>query len=343
MQQYIDYILEQARALLAIDSPSGFTKEVSDYVVKEYRNLGYEAKKTKKGCVIAHIPGKDVSDGLMFMAHIDTLGGMVAEIKADGRLRILPIGGLNPNNIEGENCKVYTIDGEVFDGTCQLVDASLHVNHKYDDIKRTFDSVEIVLDEKAFSKEEVKKLGINNGDYVCFDPRTVITKKGYIKSRFLDDKLSTAILLGHAKYLKENNITPERDLYHYLTVFEEVGHGASASMIENVSEMISVDMGCVGEGLECKEHQVSICSKDSMGPYHHEVVRKLILTARENEIDYAVDIYPHYGSDVDAALSGGADCRHGLIGPGIYASHGYERGHVDGVKNTFSLLVNYVK
>lgn len=343
MQQYIDYILEQAKVILSMDSPSGFTEKVTDYVVEEYRKLGYEVKKTNKGCVLAHIPGKDTKDGLMLTAHIDTLGGMVAEIKSDGRLRITPVGGLNANNVEGENCKIYTVDGEVYEGTCQLMDASIHVNGKYDEIKRNFDTVEIVLDEKVFSKEDTKKLGIENGDFICFDPRTVITKKGYIKSRFLDDKLSAAILLGQAKYLKEHGMIPERDLYHYLTAFEEVGHGASASMPKNVTEIISVDMGCVGEGLECREHQVSICSKDSMGPYHYEVVRKLILAARENKLDYAVDVYPHYGSDADVALSAGVDCKHGLIGPGIYASHGYERSHVDGVKNTFLLLISYVK
>lgn len=343
MQQYVDYILEQAKVLLSIDSPSGFTDRVADYVIEEYQKLGYEAKKTKKGCVLAHIPGKDQKKGLMLTSHIDTLGGMVAEIKSDGRLRIVPIGGLNANNVEGENCRIYTIDGKVYEGTFQLVNASIHVNGEYDETKRNFNTIEVVVDEKVFSREEIRKLGIENGDYVCADPRTVVTKSGYIKSRFLDDKLSAAILLGQAKYLMEHEIMPERDLYHYLTVFEEVGHGASASIPENVTEIISVDMGCVGEGLECKEHQVSICSKDSRGPYHYEVVRKLILTARENEIDYAVDVYPHYGSDADVALSAGADCRHGLIGPGIYASHGYERSHVDGVENTLRLLMGYVK
>ncbi|MGN0466904.1 MAG: M42 family metallopeptidase [Lachnospiraceae bacterium] len=343
MQKYIDYILEQAKAILAIDSPSGFTKNVADYVMGEYEKFGYGVKKTNKGGVLAHIPGKDIKDGLMLTAHIDTLGGMVAEIKSDGRLRITPIGGLNANNVEGENCKIYTVTGEVYEGTCQLVDASIHVNGKYDEVKRTFDTIEVVLDEKVFSKDETKKLGIENGDYVCVDPRTVITKSGYIKSRFLDDKLSAAILLGQAKYLKECGNMPERDLYHYFTVFEEVGHGASASTPANVTEIISVDMGCVGEGLECTEHQVSICSKDSRSPYHYDVVKKLILAARENKIDYAVDVYPYYGSDADVALVGGADCKHGLIGPGIYASHGYERSHIDGVENTFRLLEAYVK
>ena len=201
--------------------------------------------------------------------------------------------------------------------------------------------MEVVLDEKVASKEDTMKLGIMPGDIVCFEPRTRITKSGYIKSRFLDDKLSVGILLGYAKYLKDENIKLKHKMYHYITVYEEVGHGGAASIPEGVTEMISVDMGCVGEGLNCTEHQVSICAKDSTGPYNYDVVKKMIEVSKENNIDFAVDIYPFYGSDVDVTLKAGYDIRHGLIGAGVYASHGYERSHIDGVKNTLKLLINY--
>ena len=167
-------------------------------------------------------------------------------------------------------------------------------------------------------------------------------RRGYIKSRFLDDKLSVAILLGYAKYLKEENVTPSRPVYQHITVYEEVGHGGSASVPEGVTDILSVDMGCVGDGLECKEHQVSICVKDSGGPYSYDFTGELIAAAKANGIDYAADVYPHYGSDVEATLRGGADARHALIGAGVYASHGYERSHVDGVKNTLELLAAYL-
>ena len=179
-------------------------------------------------------------------------------------------------------------------------------------------------------------------DFVCFDPRTTVTKTGYIKSRFLDDKLSVGILLGYAKYLKEENITTERMVYQHITVYEEVGHGGAASIPEGVTEVISVDMGCVGDGLSCKETQVSICAKDSRGPYNYDVVTGLIKAAKDNDLDFAVDVYPYYGSDADVALTAGYDVRHGLIGAGVYASHGYERSHKDGVKNTFELLRAYL-
>ena len=339
-KKYIEYILKQAEALLAIDSPSGFTEKVTDYLCEEYKRLGYKPVKTKKGGVLVEIGGK--GNAVLTMAHVDTLGGMVAEIKINGRLRLTKVGGLNANNIETENCRIYTLDGKVYEGTVQLTDASIHVNGDYQKSERTFDSVEVLLDEKVSSREDVKALGIENGSFVCMDPRTRITESGYIKSRFLDDKLSVAILLGYAKYLKEENVTLSRPVYQHITVYEEVGHGGSASVPEGVTDILSVDMGCVGDGLECKEHQVSICVKDSGGPYSYDFTGELIAAAKANGIDYAADVYPHYGSDVEATLRGGADARHALIGAGVYASHGYERSHVDGVKNTLELLAAYL-
>lgn len=335
-------MVEETRKILAIDSPSGYTREVADYVMEEYKKLGYEPQLTVKGGILVAIGGRDKENAVQLEAHIDTLGAMVAEIKSNGRLRVTAVGGMNANNAEAENCKVITRFNGSYEGTLQLINASIHVNDEYDGIKRSYDSVEVILDENVKTKEDTEKLGIMTGDFVCFDPRTTVTKSEYIKSRFLDDKLSVGILLGYAKYLKEEHVTPERMIYQHITVFEEVGHGGAASIPEGVTEVISVDMGCVGEGLACDETQVSICAKDSHGPYHYDVVSGLIKAAKENNIDFAVDVYPHYGSDADVALTAGYDVRHGLIGAGVYASHGYERSHVDGVKNTFELLKAYL-
>ncbi len=341
-KNYVDYIVEETQKILAIDSPSGFTKEVADYVMEAYRSLGYEPQLTVKGGVLVAIGGKKKEDAVMLEAHIDTLGAMVTEIKGNGRLKVSPIGGMNANNAEAENCRVYTRFSGKYEGTFQMANASVHVNADYSEAKRKYDAMEVVLDEKVKSKADVEKLGIMAGDVVCFDPRTMVTESGYIKSRFLDDKLSVGILLGYAKYLKEENVEPERMIYHHITVYEEVGHGGAASIPEGVTEVISVDMGCVGDGLSCDETQVSICAKDSRGPYNYDVVTGLIKAAKDNEIDFAVDVYPFYGSDADVALTAGYDVRHGLIGAGVYASHGYERSHKDGVKNTFRLLAAYL-
>lgn len=339
---YTEFAVQKTMELLAIDSPSGYTRAAEDYVAAQFAALGCPVQRTVKGGILADLGGTDADNALLLEAHADTLGGMVAEIKGNGRLRIVNVGGMNANNAEAENCRVVTKFHGVYEGTLQLVNASLHVNGDYSTTGRKFDVMEVVLDEAADTAEAVKALGISVGDFVCFDPRSRVTASGYIKSRFLDDKLSVGILLGFAKYLKDQNITPARRVYVHVTVYEEVGHGGAASVPAGVTEAISVDMGCVGEGLQCTERQVSICAKDSGGPYSYDVVCGLIAAAQKTGADYAVDIYPHYGSDVEATLSAGHDLRHGLIGAGVYASHGYERSHKDGVTNTLKLLEGYV-
>ena len=340
--KYADYAWEQTSALLAIDSPSGYTRKAAEWVREAFEKLGFRAEITVKGGVIIDLGGKDEKDGLLLEAHADTLGAMVAQVKGDGRLKLTALGGMRPENAEAENVKIYTRSGKVIDGTCQLCNASIHVNGSYGDTKRTWDTVEIVLDEDVSSAKDARELGIEVGDIVCFDPRTRRTASGYLKSRFLDDKLSVGILLGFAKYLADNKIVPERRVWAHVTVYEEVGHGGCASVPAGITEAISVDMGCVGAGLQCTERQVSICAKASGGPYSYEVVGKLIAAAKKTEADYAVDIYPFYGSDVEATLRSGVDIRHGLIGAGVYASHGYERSHIDGVLNTLKVLCGYL-
>ena len=342
-KHYADYAWEQTAALLAIDSPSGFTAKAAQWVKNEFSALGFDAQITTKGGVLIDLGGENANDGLFLEAHADTLGCMVAEIKGNGRLRLTNLGGMNPNNAEAENVRVYTRAGRVIEGTCQLCNASIHVNLEYSNTSRKWDVMEIVLDEDVASAADARALGIEVGDIVCFDPRTRRTASGYLKSRFLDDKLSVGILLGFAKYLKDNAIVPARRVYAHVTVYEEVGHGGSASVPAGVTEAISVDMGCVGNGLQCTEKQVSICAKDSGGPYSYEVVGKLIDAAKKTGADYAVDIYPGYGSDVEATLRAGFDLRHGLIGAGVYASHGYERSHIDGVYNTLKVLCGYLE
>ena len=342
MKKYTDFAVEKACAILAVPSPSGCTDEAIAWLEREFAALDIPTRRTVKGGLVADFGGRDDRNALFLEAHCDTLGGMVAEIKPNGRLRIVNIGGMNANNAEAENAIVLTRKNQKYEGTLQLINASLHVNEGYNDTLRGWDKMELVLDENVESAGDVLALGINVGDYVCFDPRTRVTESGYIKSRYLDDKLSVGILLGLAKYLKDEHITPERRVYAHFTVYEEVGHGGCASVPDGVTEALVVDMGCVGEGLTCTERMVSICAKDSSGPFCREIVLKLIDAAERAGAVYAVDIYPRYTSDAATTLKAGHDVKHGLIGAGVYASHGYERSHRDGVENTLKLLAAYI-
>ena len=341
-RSYAEYAAEAAAQLIAVDSPTGYTAAAAAWVKDAFAALGFEAALTRKGGVLVDLGGADETDALLLEAHTDTLGAMVAEVKGSGRLRLTALGGMNAYNGEAENVRVHTRDGRVIEGTLQLCNASLHVNPDYNDAKRNFDTTEVVLDEDVNSAADTRALGVEVGDFVAFDPRTRITESGYIKSRFLDDKLSVGILLGFAKYLKDNGIVPARRVYVHVTVYEEVGHGGSSSVPAGVTEAISVDMGCVGDGLQCTEKQVSICAKDAGGPYNYDVVGALIAAAKKENADYAVDVYRFNGSDVEMTLRAGYDIRHGLIGAGVYASHGSERSHIDGVWNTLKVLKGYL-
>ena len=336
--EYHEYIVEQTEKVIGIDSPTGYHYNVQKYLVDTIQAMGFEVRTLRKGGVIANLGGE--GNPLMMLAHVDTLGAFVHYIKGNGRLAISN-GTLNPNNIETENVRVITRSGAVYEGTIQLENASVHVNPDVN-AERKFTNLEVVLDEDVTSKEDVEKLGICAGDFLAVEPRFQVTEKGYIKSRFLDDKASSGVLLGIAKYVSEHPGCLKRNVQLFFTTFEEIGHGAAAGIPEEIEDLLAVDMGCVGDHLACTEKQVSICAKDSSGAYHFEMTNELIEVAKEHGIDYAVDIYPSYGSDAGAALRSGKDVRYALIGQGVYASHGYERTHKDGMKQTFELALNYV-
>jgi putative aminopeptidase FrvX len=339
--KYLEFAIDQIETLCKIPSPSGFTKLATDYLVSEFDKLNFKPIISRKNSILVDIGGE--GHPIILAAHVDTLGAMVRKVKTNGRLRLTKIGGYPENNIEGENCIIHTRFGKKYSGTIQIENPAIHVNSKLGKIKRSDKNIEIVIDEKVKNEDDVKKLGISPGDIITFDPRTIITNSGFIKSRHLDDKASVGLLISLARLAADNEISLNRNVYLLFTTYEEVGHGGSASIPNDVEEIISVDMGAIGEDLETDEHKVSICAKDSGGPYDYEVTTKLVKLAKDNNLNYAVDIYPYYESDVEASLRAGYDVKHALIGPGVSASHGYERAHREGIENTLKLLIAYLK
>ena len=337
-QQYVYDVLTN---ILKTDSPSGFTYHVMEKIKTYAKELGYDFSMTQKGNGIIFVPGKDSSKTIGISAHVDTLGAMVRSIKSDGHLAITRVGGPILPTLDSELCKVYTRTGKVYTGTFFSTSPAAHVYPDASTLARTEENMEVILDEIVKTKEDVEKLDISNGDYICIDPKTIITENGFIKSRFLDDKLSVAIIFGVLKYLKEQNIQPNYNVKVLISTFEEVGHGMSY-VPKDITELLAVDMGCIGKDLACTEYDVSICAKDSSGPYDYDMTTRLIELAKEYNLQYAVDIYPQYSSDVSAALRGGHNIKGALIGSGVFASHGYERSHYQGVENSMKLLTLYL-
>lgn len=327
--------------ILTIPSPTGYTAKVMDYIKQELTQLNVPYKMTNKGALIVTLEGKDSENQRTISAHVDTLGAMVKEIKSNGNLVLVPVGGFMMTSIDGENCTIHTLEDTVYTGTIQTIKPSVHISgDEARELKRTPENMEVILDEKVFSKEDTEKLGINVGDFICFDSRTTITEKEFIKSRHLDDKVSAGIILYAIKFIKENNISLPNTTNFLISNYEEVGHGASHIPCKT-KEFLAIDMGAPGPGQNSSEYSVCICAKDSSGPYDLEFRKKLIKMCKDNTISYKIDIYPHYGSDASAALRGGWDIRTALIGSGVFASHAYERTHMDGVMATLDLLMKY--
>lgn len=336
-KNYVVTILEK---LVNTPSPSGYTKDVMELIEKEAADFGFPITYNRKGGMIISVKGKtDTVLGLS--AHVDTLGAMVRSIRQNGTLSIISLGGFMMQSIEGSYCKIHTRDGRKFTGTIQTVEPSVHTWDGARTLERKEENMEIRLDEIVKNKQDVEDLGIRTGDFVSFDPKFEYTESGFIKSRHLDDKASAAILLGLLKYLHETGRQPEQTLRIAISNYEEVGHGCSY-IPEEVEEFLAIDMGALGADLNGDEYRVSICAKDSSGPYDFDMTNRLIGLADEYGIEYAVDIFPHYGSDVSAALKGGNDIRGALIGQGVSASHGQERTHVRGLEQTWKLLAAYV-
>jgi putative aminopeptidase FrvX len=334
-----EYILSTAKTLLLIDSPTGFTRAAMAKVEELVTGLGLTFEKNNKGAGRVRYPGKTRKiSGLC--AHLDTLGLMVRSISDGGTLGITALGEVIFPTLDGEYCRIHTRDGKVYTGTVLSKSPAWHVFDDANSRARDAAGMEVRIDEVVKSKEDVKNLGISPGDFICIDPKTEITPSGFIKSRFLDDKLSAAILLGFMKYLKDNNVVPNNDLVFSFSNYEEPGHGM-AWLPEGISELLAVDMGCIGDDLSCTEYDVSICAKDSGGAYDYDFTTRLIQLAKSNSINHAVDIFPFYMSDVCAAQRAGHDVTGAIIGPGVSASHGMERSHYQAVEATIKLLIAY--
>ncbi|HEY5269688.1 MAG TPA: M42 family metallopeptidase [Anaerolineales bacterium] len=337
------FLLDFLTQLLNTPSPTGFAEpaiSLTEESLKAFPAL--KLSRTRKGALTATWRGDQDEGPRAVTAHVDTLGGMVKEIKSNGRLKLSKIGGFAWNTIEGEGCTVFTRSGRQVRGSILLTKASSHVfGGEVGEIKRGEDTLEVRLDARTMSESETLDLGIGVGDFVAFDPRVEVNA-GFVRSRHLDDKACVAALVAAVKTLSNAGRKPARTTTLLISNYEEVGHGAAAGIPAEVEELLVVDMAAVGEGQNSDEFHASLCVKDSGGPYHHDMSNRLRALAEKNEIPFKVDIYPHYGSDGEAWWRAGADAAVALIGPGVDASHNYERTHTEALVATVKWVMAYL-
>lgn len=339
----LQYLLDRLVELLNIASPTGFAHLAIDFTAKalaEFPELSLA--RTRKGALVANWPGAAGDAPRALTAHADTLGAMVKEIKPNGRLKLTKIGGFAWNTVEGEGCTVFTSRGETLRGALLLAKASGHVyGSQVGDLKRDDDNVEVRLDARTSSEEDTRQLGVVVGDFVAFDPRVEVTN-GFVRSRHLDDKACVACLLAAVQALHAARLQPAQTTTLLISNYEEVGHGAAAGFPADLAELVTVDMAAVGDGQASDEFHATLCAKDSGGPYHHELGQRLRALAEKHGIPYKVDIYPHYQSDGEAFWRAGGDVAVALIGPGVDASHNYERTHLEALVATTNWIVAYL-
>jgi aminopeptidase len=338
-----DYFVDFLVKLLNIASPTGFAEPAVAFVEKELSQFNQlELSRTRKGALVAKWKGESDLTPIALTAHVDTLGAVVKEIKKNGRLRLSRIGGIQWPSVETEGVWIFTSKGEKIRGSVLIDTPSGHVHGAEGSrTPRDDDHMEVRLDARTTSEKETRELGIKIGDCVAFDPRVEVTN-GFIRSRFLDDKACVANIVAAIKSMAEAGLTPARTVYFHISNYEEVGHGASAGIPSEVAELVTVDMAVVGAGQESDEFSVTLCIKDGGGPYHFGLNNKMRALAEKHNIPYKTDVYVFYGSDGEAFWRAGGDVALALIGPGIDASHNYERAHMDGLNATTNWIMAYL-
>ena len=342
------WMVEKLRQLLLIPSPTGFTTAATDWLIAELSELGVTAQRTRKGAVTWTLAG-GAAKSRAIAAHIDTLGAMVKEVKYNARLKLTPLGGYDPSTIEGEECKIHTASGAEFTGTVLSTKQSTHVwGAEGRQSRRTFETLEVRVDALLHGSalvnwHDTRALGIEVGDFVSWDTRTQILGNGYIKSRHLDNKAGVAAMLEVTRQVVKDGLELPGAIHFLVTNYEEVGHGAAHGIPPEAVEVVAIDMAAVGDGQTSSELHCSICVKDSGGPYDHDLSQRLRGLAKAAGIDLKVDTYPFYSSDATAAWSAGGDFAAALIGPGVDASHAFERTHTRAIEDTAKLLLEYIK
>ena len=335
-----DYVVDVLVRLLNTPSPSGMAEDAIDLCAAEVETHGFTLERTPKGAGLVRLEGREPGGLRIVSAHVDTLGAMVRSIREDGSLRLTPIGGYAFNSVEGEYVTVFSRD-RTTRGTILPTHASVHVYEDARKQERVEKNMTLRLDEEVRCRDDVSALGIRAGDFVAFDPRVEVTPTGFVKSRHLDDKASVAVLLGLLEHYARTGERPLLPTAIYITTYEEVGHGA-APVPEGAREFLAVDMGAIGDDLTTDEYSVSICAKDSSGPYDRRMTTRLADLAEREELPFAVDVYPFYGSDASAARRAGHEIIAGLVGPGVQASHAMERTHRQALEATLALVKAYL-
>lgn len=340
--QYLKTTLTQ---LLLTPSPVGDTERGSALCVEFFCALGdLHVETTRKGVVVARWNGAKNDAPRAVTAHIDTLGALVKGVKETGRLSLSQLGNYSWNAVENEGVTVVNQDGKSFRGLIQVSNPSHHLyasSEGNNEVSRSQKTMEVRLDERVSSAEDIAQLGIEVGDFVYLDPRPE-WNGGFIRSRHLDDKALVACLLTAAKAIIDAGLVPAQDTTLHIANYEEVGHGGASGIPNETAQVLALDVAPTGIGQNGDEFSCTLAIADSDGPYDARMRRQLRELAKQHGIALKPDIFPEYCSDGDALWKAGGDMQVALIGPGVDGTHSLERTHIDALQATTQMIVAWL-
>ncbi|MEX0868719.1 MAG: osmoprotectant NAGGN system M42 family peptidase [Nitriliruptoraceae bacterium] len=340
-----DWMRDVLLELLRIPSPSGRTDVIMQHVGERLKSIGLRFELTRRGAMVGGLDGNGGAFDRAIVVHTDTIGCMVSKLKPNGRLAIAPVGTHSSRFSEGSRVTIFTDDPEyVYTGTILPNIASGHAyGQQIDEYPHTWDHVEVRVDEPVDSEAGLTDLGIQVGDFVAQTAFPVITRSGYVTSRHLDDKAGVAAALAAFEWLIRAECPLPVGANLLITIAEEVGHGASSGLPNDVAEMVSIDAAVVAPDQHSTETGITVGMQDLHGPFDYHLSRRLYSLAREHDIEVYRDVFRHYRSDAAAALEAGAETRAALVGFGVDATHGHERTHLDSISNTARFIALYLQ
>ena len=340
----IEWTIDLLMQLLRTPSPSGRTDAVMQLLGDVLVDLPVELSLTRRGSLLAKVEGRSSDGARAVVAHADTIGCMVRTLKDNGRLAVVPVGTHSSRFAEGSRVTILTDDSDrTYVGTILPLLASGHAYGDEVDTQPTgWDHVEVRVDERCESADDLAALGIKVGDFVAIDSLPVVTDSGYIVARHLDGKAGVAAALGALHAICRDGSDVPHEVHFLVTIAEEIGHGASHGLREDIAEMVSIDNAVCAPGNHSIEDGVTIPMADMTGPFDYHLTRHLCALCEAHDIPYARDIFRFYRSDVAAALEAGAETRAALVAFGVDASHGAERTHVESVAAVARLVCAYL-
>lgn len=335
------YLKDTLAELLSIASPTGYTDTIVRAAVAELRRLGVMMEITRRGAIRARLPGASSRGARAMIAHLDTIGAQVKQLKENGRLSLVPVGTWSARFAEGARATVFT-DRGAYRGTVLPLKASGHTfNEEVDTQPVSWENLELRVDALVKNEHELSRLGFAIGDLVAIDPQPEFIDNDFIVSRHLDDKAGVAVLFATIEALMREKAALPVDLFFIFSVAEEVGIGGASVLTDDIASLITVDNGTTAPGQASAEFGVTVAMADQAGPFDYHLTRKLVRLCEENEIRYQRDVFKHYRSDSAAALQAGYDVRTALVTFGVDASHGYERIHLHALRSIAELLTAY--